>query len=87
MFGGWEGALRLEWPHSGVRVELEADPIFSHLVLFTAPDGTVALEPVSHATDGFNLMDRGWPNTGVRVLEPGESLSGEVRMRIRADGW
>jgi aldose 1-epimerase len=87
VFGGWEGSLTLEWPQSGVRVELEADPIFSHLVVFTAPDGTVALEPVSHATDGFNLLDRGWPNTGVRVLEPGESLAGEIRIKVRAEGW
>ncbi|MER3445177.1 MAG: aldose 1-epimerase [Meiothermus sp.] len=87
VFKGWDGLLSLEWPGIGVRLQLEADPVFSHLVVFTAPDGTLALEPVSHATDGFNLMDRGWPDTGVRVLEPGESLAGEVRIKVWAEEW
>jgi aldose 1-epimerase len=65
---------------------LEADPIFSHLVVFTAPDGSVALEPVTHATDGFNLMSQGWDSTGVRVLEPGEEISGRLRLRLLPGG-
>ncbi len=64
----------------GWRMELRADPIFSHLVVFTAPDGSVALEPVTHATNGFNLMAQGWSDTGVRVLEPGQRMDGTVRM-------
>lgn len=82
VFAGWDGRLKLEWPESKVSMSLEADPIFSHLVIFTAPDGSVALEPVSQATDGFNLMNQGWPDTGVRVLQPGETLAGEVHIRI-----
>ncbi|MCX7782162.1 MAG: aldose 1-epimerase [Meiothermus sp.] len=80
VFAGWEGLLYLEWPGSGWQMELKADPIYSHLVVFTAPDGSVALEPVTHATDGFNLMAQGWPDTGVRVLEPGERMEGGLRM-------
>lgn len=82
VFAGWDGRLKMEWPESKVSMSLEADPIFSHLVVFTAPDGTVAIEPVSHATDGFNLIARGWADTGVRVLQPGESMAGEVRIHI-----
>jgi len=61
---------------------LEADPVFEHLVVFTAPDGTLALEPVTNATDGFNLYARGIQGTGVRVLQPEENLAGKVRMTI-----
>lgn len=82
VFAGWSGKLSLDWPGSGWRMELSADPIFSHLVVFTAPDGSVALEPVTHATDGFNLLSQGWENTGVRVLEPGEKLSGSLRLTL-----
>lgn len=82
VFAGWKGRLRLDWPGSGWCMELMADPIFSHLVVFTAPDGSVALEPVSHATDGFNLLSQGWENTGVRVLEPGEEISGRLHLRL-----
>jgi len=42
----------------------------------------VALEPVTHATDGFNLLSQGWENTGVRVLEPGEKLAGSLRLTL-----
>lgn len=80
VFTGWSGVLNLEWPRAGWRMQLTADPIFSHLVVFTAPDGSVALEPVTHATDGFNLMAQGWSDTGVRVLEPGQWMDGTVRM-------
>ncbi len=82
VFAGWEGWLELTWPGSGWRLRLEAEPIFSHLVLFTAPDGSLALEPVTHATDGFNLLSQGWSDTGVRVLEPEASLEGRVWLEL-----
>lgn len=82
VFTGWGGVLSLQWPKSGWHMELRAEPIFSHLVVFTAPDGSVALEPVTHATDGFNLMAQGWSNTGVRVLKPGEQISGSLRLAL-----
>ncbi|GIW24347.1 aldose 1-epimerase [Meiothermus sp.] len=84
VFAGWEGILRLDWPGSGWQLELRADPIFSHLVVFTAPDGSVALEPVTHATDGFNLMAQGWPDTGVQILPGGQQMKGQVRIRLLA---
>lgn len=82
VFSGWSGFAELWWPHRGLRVFLEASSLFSHLVVYTAPDGSLALEPVSHATDGINLMARGIAGTGVRVLEPGQPLEGWVRI-----GW
>jgi aldose 1-epimerase len=82
VYGGWDGQAVLEWPGSGVRLRLEADPVFSHLVVFTAPDGTLAVEPVTNATDGFNLMAKGVEGHGVVVLGPGESLKGRVRLRL-----
>jgi aldose 1-epimerase len=43
-----------------------------------------AVEPVSHANDGFNLLARGVPGSGVQVLEPGAALGGTVRLEIAA---
>ncbi|WP_337869975.1 aldose 1-epimerase [Meiothermus sp.] len=82
VYGGWDGRAVLEWVGSHLQLLLEADPVFEHLVVFTAPDGTLALEPVTHATDGFNLYARGVRGTGVRVLQPEGSLAGKVRMTI-----
>jgi aldose 1-epimerase len=79
VFNGWDGLASLTWETH--RLTMHASEIFSHFVAFNgAPDATIAMEPVSHATDGFNLMSRGVPETGVRVLEVGETMSGEFSL-------
>lgn len=76
------GGIRMFYPGSGVQVRLRLDPVFSHVVVYApnGPDGRpkdfVAVEPVTQANDGFNGLARGWPGTGVKVLEPGESWGG-----------
>jgi aldose 1-epimerase len=82
VYNGFAGSATLAWPGAGWRMKLEADPIFSHFVVFTAPDQTLALEPVSNATDGFNLHARGVPNTGVRELEPGQTMGGSITLQL-----
>jgi aldose 1-epimerase len=86
VFGGWAGRVVLEWKGSNQRLVIEADPVFEHIVVYTAPDGTLAIEPVSNATDGFNLFANGVEGTGVRVLQPEEGLHGRVWMRIEKVG-
>jgi aldose 1-epimerase len=81
VFGGWNGTARLEFENASVR--LEASEVFTHLCVFASPDGALAVEPISHCTDGFNLMARGIENTGVKVLEPGEKLTGWVRLSLQ----
>lgn len=81
VYNGWDGHATVTW--DAHRLEISATPLFTHFVAFNgAPDGTLALEPVSHATDGFNLMARFVPDTGVRVLEPGERLEGEFALQL-----
>ncbi len=80
-FGAWDGRAVLTYPNA-VRVVMDADPIFSHVVAFTSLDGALAIEPVTNATDGFNLMAQGVPGTGVVILEPGAVMSGAVRLRL-----
>jgi aldose 1-epimerase len=81
VYGGYGGWAELTWP--GVaRLRLESDPIFEHLVLYTPPDGSLALEPVTNATNGFNLFARGVKGTGVVVLEPSQSMRGNIRIKI-----
>jgi aldose 1-epimerase len=83
VYNGWDGHSSLTWPGSGVRMLIEADPVFSHFVVFNGdPDGTLALEPVTNATDGFNLMDQGVPDTGVQILKPSETLVGHIWLKL-----
>lgn len=82
VFAGWNGSVTLSWPDLKLSIELTADPIFSHLVVYTHFDGSLALEPVTNATDGFNLLARGIQGTNVRTLEPGAALEGKIRIRV-----
>lgn len=72
-------SLRLIYPSSRVEIRLDLDESFSHVIVHAplSRDGTpssfVAVEPLSHVTNGFNLHECGWKDTGVRILEPGES--------------
>ncbi len=79
-FDGWSGGARLVWPERGWALELAAEPVFEHLVVFTSPArDNIAIEPISHANNAVNLTDR-YNDTGLRVLDPGETLSGAFTM-------
>lgn len=81
--GGWDGKASVELPEGEV-LDIDADPVFSHLVVHR-PDALtyLCLEPVSHVADGFNLAARGVFNTGTRWLAPRESLIGTMRFSLR----
>ncbi|PNY83010.1 aldose 1-epimerase [Deinococcus koreensis] len=82
-YTAWDGVARLDWGERALI--LTADTAFSHLVVFTAPDGSLALEPTSHATDAFNLAARGIGGADMRVLSPGQSLAGAVRLTLEGN--
>ncbi|HEX2620294.1 MAG TPA: hypothetical protein VHL11_09110 [Phototrophicaceae bacterium] len=72
---------RLEYPAWDVELLMYSDPIFKHFIVFTPAGGaSVAVEPMSNVNDAFNLYERGIQEAGVFVLQPGESISGEVRL-------
>jgi aldose 1-epimerase len=79
VFGGWGGQVTLH--RAGFGLVLSADPVFGHLIVYTAPDGTIALEPVTHATNALNASDK--QQLGVQMLAPGSSLQGSVRIEVR----
>ncbi|WP_291429420.1 aldose 1-epimerase [Deinococcus sp.] len=82
-YTAWDGVARLDWGERALT--LTADNVYSHVVVFTAPDGNLAVEPVSHATDAFNLAARGVTGVDLRVLEPGQSLAGTARVTLEGD--
>ncbi|MFN3266913.1 MAG: aldose 1-epimerase, partial [Deinococcales bacterium] len=78
VFAGWAGSAELAW--EDCTLHILASEVFGHFVVFTgAPDQTIALEPITHATNAFNLAANGIENTGHRVLEPKQTLEGEIR--------
>ena len=75
--------VRLEWPTSGVALSLRADDVFAHTVLYVPRHKPwFAVEPVTNANDGFNLMAAGVEGHGVFVLRPGRTRSGEIHLDL-----
>lgn len=83
-----DNLIRILYSGSNVGIHYRIDPIFSHVVIY-APneeDGRardfVAVEPVTHVNNGFNLYAEGWTKTGVKILEPGEKWGGSCEISI-----
>ena len=84
-FEGWDGVARLDWPHLGIGLDLTASSLLAHRLVVYAPAAQdfFCVEPVSHMTDAFNRADQGEPDTGMRVLEPEETVSAWMRLTPR----
>lgn len=82
-FDGWDGMVQLrdEALHTRISSDLR------RLVVFTndARD-FVAIEPVSHVNNAVNLVAAGLraEDLGLQVLQPGESLSAQMRIEVEA---
>lgn len=75
----------LHWPGRGLRLLIDADPMFRHIVVFVPPDRDyVCVEPVTHVANAVNMMASADLETGLQVLEPGETLYGTTRFRVIA---
>lgn len=89
VFLGSADGAEIAWTRAGVRVRYSCSSDLGHTVLFTgsagsdgAMPGFFCLEPASMVNDGFNLISRGWADTGVRALRPGESMRAEWRVGV-----
>jgi aldose 1-epimerase len=83
VFDGWPGTATLEDPGQRRHVRIDADEACRHLVVYAPPGrGFVAVEPVTHQTDAFNRAAAGAPDTGTRILAPGQSFSCTMRLTV-----
>ncbi|MGI9437708.1 MAG: aldose 1-epimerase [Geminicoccaceae bacterium] len=82
-FTGGDGKAVMRWQESGIRLAIDADPIFAHVVVYVPPGRDfVCVEPVSHLANAVNLAAAGRRDTGLQVLEPGATLSGAMRFGV-----
>jgi aldose 1-epimerase len=74
-FYGYDGGGTIAWPESGVRLRYQVSAACRHLILFNPAKPYFAAEPVTNANNGVNLLAAGDPTSGIRTLQPGETLT------------
>jgi len=83
-----KNVVRLIYPGSKTELHYEFDPIFTHTVIYAPQDDQgcakdfVAIEPVTHVNNGFNLYAQGWKGTGIKVLRPKETWGGTCKLTV-----
>lgn len=81
-FDGWAGVASLRDAQLNTRITSS----LQRLVVFThAGSDCITMEPVSHVNNAINLMGAGSASAdalGVRVLQPGESMSAEMSIHV-----
>lgn len=83
-FAGWGGTARLSDPDWPFELEMSS-PTARFFQLFSPKDGSIFVaEPVSHANAALNAPEADWAELGMQVLEPGESMSLEMRIAVDA---
>ena len=80
---GWAGEARIDYGPGGSSLRLTASPQLRYLHIYAPPqEDFFCVEPVSHAPDALNAAE---PETlGVRILRPGESRAGWMRLEVEA---
>ena len=81
-FGGWGGEARLTDPGWPYELRLSS-PTAKFFQLYSPPSGGIFVaEPVSHANAALNAPEEQWSELGMRVLEPGEAMSLDMRLEV-----
>jgi aldose 1-epimerase len=79
IFSGWNREVLISWPEWKAALKISAEAPLDFMVIFTPQDEDYfCVEPVSHVTDAFNLLDRGDSGTGAKILLPDEILEAKI---------
>lgn len=83
-FDGWGGSAVMsdpEWPFT-LRM---SSPDARFFQLYSPEQGGLFVaEPVTHANAALNEPEENWPGLGIRVLQPGEDMSLNMRLDVTA---
>ena len=81
-FAGWEGTVRLTDPAWPFELRMSA-PDASFFQLYSpASGGIFVAEPVTHTNAALNEPESDWPELGMHVLEPGESMTLDMTLEV-----
>jgi aldose 1-epimerase len=83
-WGGWGGSARMTDPASPYALEMSS-PQAKFFQLYSPPSGGIFVaEPVTHANAALNAPEEQWAELGMRVLEPDEEMSLDMRLEVIA---
>lgn len=81
-FAGFGGKAELTFPDRRIALTIDAEPLFSHCVVFVPPGKDFfCFEPVSHMPDAIHRMAE-VKDHGLRILAPHERLVGTARIAV-----
>ncbi|MEE3203495.1 MAG: aldose 1-epimerase [Acidobacteriota bacterium] len=84
-FVDFGGQVQIDWPERRARLEINADPIYQCLVVYTPSEQPFfCVEPATNHIDGFNLAAEGRDGTGIIVVEPNDTAIGNVTFTPRS---
>lgn len=83
-FGGWDGDARMTDPKWPYEVRLRSSDAKFFQLYSPSEGGIFVAEPVSHANAALNAPETQWPELGMRVLEPDEAMSLDMRIDVIA---
>ena len=81
-FGGWGGRAVIADPALPFRVEMSSPDARFFQLYSPASGGLFVAEPVTHANAALNAPEEDWPGLGMRVLEPGETMTLTMRVDV-----
>ena len=81
-FDGWGGLAWMNDPNWPYELHLSSTSA-GFFQLYSPSEGAIFVaEPVSHANAALNAPEPDWPELGMRVLEPGEEMSLDMRLEV-----
>lgn len=83
-WGGWGGSARMNDPAWPYRLEMSSPEARFFQLYSPAGGGLFVAEPVTHANAALNAPEEQWPELGMRVLEPGEAMTLDMRLEVVA---
>ena len=81
-FGGWSGRAAISDPGLPFRIEMSSPDARFFQLYSPASGGIFVAEPVTHANAALNEAEASWSELGLRVLEPGESMTLTMRVEV-----
>ena len=81
-FGGWSGRAAISDPALPFRILMSSPDACFFQLYSPAEGGIFVAEPVTHANAALNAPEEQWPELGLRVLEPGETMTLTMRVDV-----